>query len=295
MKNISFLFILITAFIFSCKDAPDVSIDHTIADSHQLISALMEDKAAVVSAHRGGSGIKGYPENALETLAYLYGQDIKIFEIDVIQTKDQQVMLLHDDFLERTTTGNGKIKDLTAEDLLKYNLKDDFGRVTEYKIPFLKDVLKWAKNKDAYLMIDFKRNVDYDKVINLVREYGVENQSILISYNVEQAKKLHQLAPEINLSVSARNMQELDWLLKTKIPTTKMIAFTGTRLSKDTLYERLNQLKIPAILGTLGNLDKRAAARGDHLYKDWAVLGIQIIATDRPIDAYNALKETHED
>ncbi|MGI9527283.1 MAG: glycerophosphodiester phosphodiesterase family protein [Weeksellaceae bacterium] len=290
MKNIQVLTLILFTFFYSCKNAPEILSSGQV-DSTEITSAIFNSPTeTLISAHRGGSGLKGYPENAIETLEYLYQKDIKIFEIDIIQTKDNQLMLLHDDFLERTTTGQGKIKNFTADDLLKYNLVDDFGNSTDYKIPYLKDVFQWAQNKDVYLMIDFKKSVKYEKVIDLIQEYSLLNKCVLISYNVQQAEKLHKLSPESLLSVSARNMQELDWMLNTKIPTEKMVAFTGTKLSSDELYKKLNELKIPAILGTLGNLDKRAAARGDHLYKTWKDLGIQIIATDRPLEAYNALK-----
>lgn len=256
----------------------------------ELSKALRESTQTLVSAHRGGGGLKDYPENALESINYLYHQNIRVFEIDIIQTADDELMLLHDDFLDRTTNSHGSIDGLSSQDLLKMNLVDDFGNETPYKIPYLKDVLTWVKGKDAYLMIDFKKNVSYEKVIDLIKAQGVQGQCVLISYSIDQAKKLHQLAPAMQLSVSARNEKELNWLLETDIPTDKMIAFTGTRLSEVTLYKRLNQLKIPAILGTLGNLDKRAAAKGDDLYKKWATLGIQFIATDRPLQVYKALQ-----
>ena len=69
---------------------------------------------------------------------------------------------------------------------------------------------------------------------------------------------------------------------KIGIDKDKLVAFTGVHLADDSLYKKLNELRIPSILGTLGNLDKRAEARGDHLYKEWAQKGIQIFSTDRP-------------
>lgn len=111
----------------------------------------------------------------------------------------------------------------------------------------------------------------------------MEAQVVLISYNTEQAKALYKVAPEMLLSVSVRNNDELERILQTGIPKEKLVAFTGIKVAPDALYQRLNELKIPAILGTLGNLDKRAATKGDHLYKEWAQKGIQIFSTDRPL------------
>ena len=119
---------------------------------------------------------------------------------------------------------------------------------------------------------------------------GTEKNCILITYTLDQAHEAYALAPNLMLSVSARNNQELDALLQSKLPTKNMIAFTGTRLSSKILYERLKAHNILCMLGTLGNLDKRAASRGDRLYGDWKKLGINIIATDRPLKVYEVLK-----
>lgn len=275
---ISFLLLL------GCKETPKYT------EQTQESNIFRATERTLISAHRGGSGLKNYPENCLETIAYLHQKGIDVFEIDITQTADGEMMLLHDDYLDRTTTGDGKARGKTAEDLLKYNLVDDFGNRTRYKIPFLKDVLAWGKENDAYFMIDFKHNTSYSRTIEVIKQAEMESHCVLISYNVNQAQKLHKLAPNILLSVSARNERELDWILATSIPTEKMIAFTGTKLSNQELYDRIKNLTIPMILGTLGNLDKRAKAKNDRLYKNWAAMGINIFATDRPLEAYQSVK-----
>ena len=78
-------------------------------------------------------------------------------------------------------------------------------------------------------------------------------------------------------------------MLETDIPTENMLAFTGTRLSDEKLYNELHTLGITTMLGTLGNLDKQAEARGDSLYMTWRKLGIDVFATDRPFQAAKAL------
>ena len=69
-----------------------------------------------------------------------------------------------------------------------------------------------------------------------------------------------------------------------------MIAFTGTRLSAVELYERIHELGMLTILGTLGNLDDMAEARGDSLYQIWHEMGADILSTDRPFAAAAALE-----
>lgn len=242
------------------------------------------EQEVLISAHRGGVDIKGYPENCLETMQYLYGKGITLFEIDIMETSDGALMLLHDSHLERTTTGTGGLVGLNSDQLRQLYLVDDFGNKTDFRIPFFKDVLVWGKKDNAYFMLDFKKEVSYQKVINMVRDEQMNFNVCLIAYSTEQAEKLHKLAPEMMISVSTRNERELDWILKTDIPKDKMVAFTGTRLSKESLYDSIRSLGIPVNLGTLGNLDNRAKANGDALYKKWNEMGVNVFSTDRPLE-----------
>ena len=139
-------------------------------------------------------------------------------------------------------------------------------------------------------MIDFKRGVPFEDVIDLIRNEKMENNVALISYTIPQAERLFKLAPEMMISVSARNNEELDRVLATNIPHEKMVAFTGTRLSPQSLFDRLKELKIPINMGTLGNLDKKAEAGGDKLYKVWREQGVDIFSTNRPLEVYKQLK-----
>ena len=117
-----------------------------------------------------------------------------------------------------------------------------------------------------------------------------EDISIIITYDVLQAKSAYTLAPELLISVSARNHNEFNRLMEAKIPMENMLAFTGTRLSDASLFKRLHAENIVCMLGTLGNLDKQTEAKGDILYNKWKNLGIDVLATDRPFAAYNAIK-----
>ncbi len=292
MSRITVLLALL--FIFSCKGKPRQLED--VATNEVKNSALIEsfrfDKdnvAPLISVHRGGVGLANYPENCLETLEYVNDSIFAVFEIDVAKTQDGILVLMHDNTLERTTTGTDKLEIYTFEELQALNLVDDFGNETKFKIPKFTEVLAWAKKKQAILTVDIKRSVDVAEVIEAIREQQAEDISVIITYDVKQAVRAYQLAPDLLLSVSARNQEELDWLLETAIPIENMLAFTGTRLSDVNLYDKLHELGIQTMLGTLGNLDKQAEARGDDLYMTWHKLGIDVFATDRPFQAAAAL------
>ncbi len=286
MKYIVILCVFLASF--SCKE-------NTKKEKQSAKSVLIErlsyqpNKAPVISVHRGGKSIKNYPENCLETIMFINDSIPAVYEIDIAKTKDNVLVLMHDNRLGRTSTGEGDITNYTYQELLQYNLEDDFGNETTFKIPLFKDVLLWAKANNVILTIDIKKSVSVDQVVALVKETGAEDISVIITYDMKQASAAYKAAPELLLSVSARNDKELDWLLHSEIPTANMIAFTGTRLSPEAFYKKLHDLGITCMLGTLGNLDKQAQAKGDHLYQKWVDLGVDVIATDRPFAAAASL------
>ncbi len=284
--------LLIFSVIFSCKEkANKLHETSSTLKPSALIEAFQYQPNASpwISAHRGGVGLVNYPENCLETIKYVNDSIAAVFEIDVAKTKDGVLVLMHDNTLERTTTGTDKLTNYTFEELQAFNLEDDFGTVTNFKIPKFEDVLKWSKANNAILTIDIKKSVDVAEVIQAIHDYQAEDISVIITYDMEQARKAYQLAPELLLSVSARNQQELDWLLASEIPTQNMMAFTGTKLSDSSLYKKMHKKGIKTMLGTLGNLDKQAEAKGDSLFIKWRKLGIDVFATDRPFEAAKAL------
>lgn len=285
------LFIPLIAFVLlSCKYK---AIPQN-KENQNLISTFRytNNKAPKISVHRGGKGIPNYPENCLETLAFVNDSILAIYEIDVAKTKDGKLVLMHDNSIDRTTTGTGLIHNIDFKTLQNFNLVDDFNKVTSFKVPLFKDVLKWSKTNNVILSVDVKRSVPQKDIIAAIRETKAENNCILITYTLNQAKNAYKLAPELLLSVTARNDKEFDALLNSNIPTKNMIAFTGTRLSDASLFNRIHNYDILCILGTLGNLDNRAKARGDYLYNEWLKLGTDIIATDRPFTVAETIKNT---
>lgn len=288
--------VILLVVSFSCKTKQKESVEAIKVGDIQQPSALVErfkynpKDTPIISVHRGGKGLKFYPENCLETIQYINDSiDNAIFEIDVAKTKDDVLVLMHDNTLSRTTTGDGSIVNFTFEELKAFNLLDDYGNETTFKIPMFIEVLKWAKDNNVVLTIDIKRSVALENVIKEIRYANAEDVSIIITYDIRQAELANAAAPDLLLSVSARNYQEFKWLLRSGIPTENMIAFTGTRLSPDSLYTKIHHYGIKTMLGTLGNLDKRAATKGDTLYKIWLDKGIDVIATDRPFAVAKAI------
>ncbi len=243
----------------------------------------------LISAHRGGRFISGYPENAIETFEYTLTQVPALIECDIEMTKDSLLILMHDNTLNRTTTGQGKVRDTTWQYIQNLRLVDDFGDTTTFSVPLLKDALDWAKKK-AVLQLDVKRGVPFERVIQAVKTQKMEDYVMIITYNIEDAKQVHTLNPNLLISMNIRSEEELERFKASKIPSRNLIAFTGTTLKNDNrLYELIHQEGALAIIGTMGNLDNSAKARGAVVFKNCIEKGVDVIATDYPLEASKAL------
>ncbi len=289
--SIKFFLLLFLVFLGSCKSEKQPKAQTTTNPTalYAFFQQQLETNTPLVSAHRGGKVYKEFPENCIETFDFVLAQNPALIECDIALTKDSILVLMHDNTIDRTTTGSGMVTELTYRELQQFNLVDNYGTPTDFKIPTLEEVLRWAKDK-AILTLDIKRSVPYESVVDLVEKMKAENYALIITYNDRAAKKIYSLNPNLLLSVSIRNKEELQRHLDSGIPVANMIAFTGTKEPNPELYQQLHATGIPCILGTLGNLDKSAQARGDQLYQTFIRNGADILATDRPIEAAKAIQ-----
>ena len=107
------------------------------------------ERPVVISGHRGGM-VTGYPENCIESCEKTLSLMPTFFEIDFSFTKDSVMVLMHDLTIDRTTTGKGRVADYTYAELQQFCLVDRDRNVTPYKIPRLKDLLEWGKDKVVF-------------------------------------------------------------------------------------------------------------------------------------------------
>lgn len=251
------------------------------------------NRVPLISAHRGGPE-SGYPENAIETFEKSAKRQPLIIECDVALTKDSVLVLMHDDKLDRTSNGKGYVRDYTFKELQDFRLKDTDGELTSYRIPSLERALEWGAGKVIYTL-DIKRNVPYELVIDLVRKKKAATYTVLITYSAAQAAKVHKLAPELMISASIAKPEDLIRLNDYGVPDNRLIAFVGTSEAQLETYQFLHEHGILCIVGTMGNLDDQAMARGDVLYFDMIDRGADILSTDRPVEAGIQLQKYRTD
>ncbi|NMD36991.1 MAG: glycerophosphodiester phosphodiesterase family protein [Planctomycetes bacterium] len=206
-----------------------------------------------VSGHRGGS-LPGYPENCIETLENTLRHTFAILEVDPRYTRDGALVLMHDDTLERTSTGRGRVSDHTLAELKALRLKDRDGRETPYAIPTLDEALQWARGK-TILVLDNKDVPVAERIKAIVRN-NAETAAMVMAYNPKEIKECHELNPNIMLEVFTTKHAQIEAFDKLGVPWSHVIAFVGHTPPEDaTICKAVHERGAATMAGTSRNLD----------------------------------------
>ncbi len=152
--------------------------------------------------HRGAAGLA--PENTLSAIAEGLKSKADRIEIDVQQTKDGIVVVMHDETLDRTTNGNGLIKDCTYSQLSKLDAGSWFDKKYEKeKIPTLDETIKFINGR-AELLIEIKKGDDYypnieKNVLKIIGENNCRSWCIIHSFYTKVLERVHKKDPLIRL------------------------------------------------------------------------------------------------
>lgn len=231
----------------------------------------------LVSAHRGGPA-PGYPENALATFERALRFGPVLIECDVRLSADSVLVLLHDETLQRTTTGEGLVQETPLRALRRLRLTDPLGRPTPFRLPTLAEALAWSQGR-AVLTLDVKRGVPPARVVQAVRAAGATNRVVVIAYTLEDLRRYHRLAPELSLSASAESVAEAEDALEAVDPS-RLMVFTGVGEVRPLVIERLHAANVRAVMGTFGGIDVRARRAGPAVFEGLFARGLGIITTD---------------
>ena len=161
-----------------------------------------------VWAHRGASGWdRQYaPENTMPAFIKAVEMGADGIEFDVQMTKDGELVICHDERIDRTARGHGYIKDFTLAELKKI----DFGKPhVEYgfvEIPTLEEVLQYTQKLDIKLNIELKTGIIYydkieEKTADMVRNFGMEDRVIYSSFNHYSLEKLRHYASSAKIGL----------------------------------------------------------------------------------------------
>jgi glycerophosphoryl diester phosphodiesterase len=253
------------------------------ASLNARLDCLREAGGVLVIGHRGGP-TRDYPENAIETFDRTLKAGTPAMEIDIAQTKDGVLVLMHDEELERTTTGEGLVSDHTREEISKLKL-ETYSRATGFAPPTLAAALDWAVKNNVVVELDKKRSTSFDPIIAAVRAAKAENNVFIITYTDDQAVEMHQKAPDLIITATVNSIAHLDELLAKGVKADRLVAWTGVETPNPSLWKELAGRGIEAAFGTLGprstSLDGKYWKDDDGSEYDALIQsGLPILVTD---------------
>ena len=159
----------------------------------------------LIFAHRGSSGT--HPENTMASFIEAIKVGADGIELDVHLTKDNQIIVMHDHTINRTTNGNGRIKDYTYQELQQFEAgswyRDEF---RGERIPTLSEVLQLIQCTNLLVNIELKNDVvDYEDIETLVLQeietFNLSNRAVISSFNHYSLNKIHAMNPQIECAI----------------------------------------------------------------------------------------------
>lgn len=152
-------------------------------------------------AHRGASG--NYPENTMLAFQKALEAGCEGIEFDVQLTRDGELVIIHDETVDRTSNGTGWVRDMTYEELCQLDFSYKWsGQLPFQKIPTLREYFELVKDLDIVSNIELKTGVyEYPgieaAVYALIKEYGLEKKVVVSSFNHLSVLRMKALDPAI--------------------------------------------------------------------------------------------------
>ena len=231
-------------------------------------------------AHRGFSG--KYPENTILAFKKAIEAEADGIELDVQLTKDGEIVIIHDETIDRTTDGKGEVVSYTYEELSKFDASYIYrGKVGFNKIPTLREYFELIKDTNIITNIELKTGINEyigieEKVWDLIKEFNLTKRVIISSFNHYSILRMKKIAPELkygllsetwiinageytkNLGVECyhphfANMTE-DIVKEIKSYGIEINTFTVNK--KEQIYDMLNK-GIDIIIGNFPDLTKK--------------------------------------
>src|ERR1044071_1330088 len=252
----------------------------------QSLKDQLGKEKIILCAHRGGM-YADYAENSLKTLEYLeksFDGAPVMAEVDVRKSKDGTLFLLHDNTLERTTTGSGKIEESSDEYLKGLKLRNGKGDVLDETIPTLAELLDFVAKRKIFLMLDVKID-EWKEIMDLVKSKKAVQKCLVLTFKPANSKKAHEFSPNMLVSCLVKDRNDLNEISKI-VPAKVMMAYVNKSTPTDVI-EELKSKKI-FLVGDVSEVERNnGVAYPVEFYKN---IGVNVLVTDLPREVRALLK-----
>ena len=237
-----------------------------------------------IAAHRGGGAL--WPENSLLAFQSAIALGSDLIELDVHQSRDGVVVVIHDATVDRTTEGAGAVGSMTAADLRRLRLRRPDGALSAERVPTLDEVLAAAGPSHAGLLIEVKEPAlgdRYDgveeRVLAAVAAAGMQARATIMAFDPRVIVRVRELAPRMRTSflVSSYAVERARVRPEVTIDWARATGATDLGLELTLLDEPVVAAARAAslALGVWTVNDETAMRRV-------LALGVDILTTDRP-------------
>ena len=159
-----------------------------------------------IMAHRGNNVV--FPENSMAAFRSAVELGADGIECDLHLTKDGELVIIHDETLDRTSDRSGVIAEMTLEEVKAARLLQPNGAVSEERIPTLFELIYYLNGKefDGLLNLELKTDqYDYpgieQAVINALEPLQPQFSIVFSSFNWYSLLRLKQVAPQVRIAV----------------------------------------------------------------------------------------------
>jgi glycerophosphoryl diester phosphodiesterase len=227
------------------------------------------DTTCAFAAHRGYKA--NAIENSLRAFKAAVAQHANYLEMDVQATKDRRFALMHDETIDRTTNGTGRIINKTWDQLQQSRLNDG------QRIPSLGQVLRLAEPTQSNVLIELKwiPNDRFKQIHDLITWFGT-SRVVVNSFSPYVVKHFHDAYPDVSTALDVNK----------QISVSSARSYGGVmpdyRHSSDTWLAQLRSAGVPVYLWTLDSASTWEHYRGK----------VTLVLTNRDAD-YDAWRQTH--
>ena len=138
--------------------------------------------------HRGARAYE--PENTLRSFQRAIEIGVDAVELDVRKTKDNELVVIHNANVNKTTKGSGSVNELTLEEIKRLVIEKD------EKVPTLNEALDFV-GKRVIVLVELKETGIEEKTLDLIRQKGLMDNVIIISFIEGSLKKVRELSDEV--------------------------------------------------------------------------------------------------
>ncbi len=244
-----------------------------------------EGSQVMIAAHRGGH--LTVPENSLASIDEAIRAGADIVELDVRETKDGVMVLLHDKNLDRTTTGKGELGNLTYAETQQLYLTRQ-GKPTSFRIPTFREALAYAKGR-IIIDIDFKISgmEARKRAYEIIGELGMESGVLFFLYDYTEMDSLYKINPQIKMMPRAYNHDQMREIIDKDLTD---IIHIDPSFENSPLLPEARSKGIRLWMNSLGDIDNKSSDN-QRIYGDFVkrYRYIGIIQTDFPARLKEAL------